>query len=238
MNFKKIIFSFLGLLFFIPQVWAECKYQAEINRCIEANKTTWARSIEDFICANTTDQEKIAYQIIFDLKLKQIDKEAENFLKQLQNSPWYYFWAQKKESYIEWINYINEFFSKYWVLWNRYKKFCSPNEDGSVVKDYFECVKWEPKSTQIYNVSDYFPETTCMTIVEIKLQVYKNVAYDLLQLNKLTSLKEYRKLQLSSTRDKYDSVIQDMFINLDYMTRINNQRDKVTKQCQTISSDG
>jgi hypothetical protein len=63
------------------------------------------------------------------------------------------------------------------------------------------------------------------------------VAYNLLQVNKLDFLKEFRKKQLKSTREQYDKVIWNMYVNLDNIIRINTGREKVTKQCQNIVPD-
>ncbi len=238
MKLIKISIFFVFLLFFINEADANCKYQSEIDRCIEANKSTWARGIEDFICVNSNDREEIAYQIIFDLKLKEIDKEAENFLISLQNHPSYYFWADKAESYLEWLKYINDLFWRYWILRKRYESFCNPESENSIIKNYFACTKWENKYTEISKSYHFLQGSTCMSAVELKLFIYRNIAYDLFQFNKLYVLNEYRIKQLKWTREKYDKVIGAMFINLDYILRVNNQREKVTKQCQTISSDG
>gem|GEM_PF-3590453 len=74
-----------------------------------------------------------------------------------------------------------------------------------------------------------------MDLAEYKLSIFRKVAYDLLQVNKLKVLKDFRKKQIQITRSRYDSIVQDMYNNLDYIIRINNQRNKVTKSCQTIS---
>jgi hypothetical protein len=66
---------------------------SEIDECVKANHESNARSITDYVCPNADwkNTEKIAYQIIFDKKFKEIDKDVENFLTTLQNSIQYYY---------------------------------------------------------------------------------------------------------------------------------------------------
>lgn len=230
----KYIISIILSISIITQIYANsCSYQSEINQCVQANKDNWARNIDTFVCMETKNTEEIAYQVIFDFKFKEIDKDAENFLQSLQNSPNYYFWSTRKETYIDWINYINDSLGKYWTLWRKYDKLCSPIYDESIIQAYLSCTN--EKQTQVYSASKYFQKSTCMDLAEYKLSIFRKVAYDLLQVNKLKVLKDFRKKQIEITRTRYDSIVQDMYNNLDYIIRINNQRNKVTKSCQTIS---
>lgn len=233
----KIIISLFLSLLSISHIYADnsCSYQSQINQCIDANKWDWARSITDFICLDSNDSEKIAYQIIFDLKFKEIDNKASTFLTSLQKSYSYYFWSARQASYIDWINEINNLFSKYGTLRKQYDNLCNPTNENSIIQTYLSCSK--DNETIIDAASKYFQESTCMQLAEFKLFIDKKVAYDLLQINKVKTMQDYRKKQVQTTRKRYDSIITDMYNNLDYITRINNQRNKVTKSCQTISWD-
>lgn len=240
---KKIfIFSFFIIFWFSNHnVFWECNYLNEIDKCIKANKDSEAREITEFVCPSTDwrNTEKIAYQIIFDQKFKEIDKDVENFLETLQSSIQYYYWPEKKESFLDWINYINETFNPNWILWKRYNKFCVPAEVDSILNNFYSCLSADEsqKYSTIKEWSTYFSKSNCEGLVEYKLFIYKKVAYNLLQVNKLDFLKEFRKKQLKSTREKYDQVIWNMYVNLDNIIRINNQRNKVTNQCQYIAPD-
>lgn len=239
---KKYYIYLIFLVFWLnyQNVFCACEYQGEIDQCVETNKNPWwARKITDFVCAESNDKEWIIYQIIFDMKFKEIDKDVENFLWTLQNSIQYYYWPDKNDSYINWINYINELFSPNWTLRNRYNKFCSPWDDNSIISNYIQCITgdtWQ-KSASVSRASTYFSEWTCENLVIDKLTIYKKVAYNLLQVNKLDFLKDFRKKQLKATKVTYDKVVSNMIASLDYITRINNQRQKVTKQCQFIAPD-
>lgn len=240
---KKFFIFFLFIIFcfnYQNTFWA-CNYQSEIDECVEANKNSWARKITEFVCTETNylNTEKIAYQIIFDMKFREIDKDIENFLETLQDSIQYYYWPNKKESFLDWINYINELFSPNWALWKRYNKFCIPSEVDSIISNYYSCIGAEEseKVSTVKEWASYFSQSNCESLVEYKLFIYKKVAYNLLQVNKLDFLKEFRKKQLKSTREKYDEVIWNMYVNLDNIMRINKGRNKVTKQCQYIAPD-
>ncbi len=242
---KKFITIIFFILFWISfqNVVLACEYQSEIDQCIAANRESWAwsRSITAFVCANTywNNTEKIAYQVIFDMKFREIDKDIENYLKTLQNSIQYYYWPDKKESFLDWINYINEIFNPNWTLAIRYKKFCEPSNVTSIINNFYKCIGWDnsKKSSTISESNFYFSKWTCNDLVEYKLYIYKKVAYNLLQINKLDFLKEFRKKQLKSTRTIYDKIIWNMYNNLDYITRINSGWDNSTKQCQYIATD-
>ncbi|NDK08324.1 hypothetical protein EOM39_03680 [Candidatus Gracilibacteria bacterium] len=233
-----VLFIFLGLN--TLSCFSACGYQSEIDQCIKANgEKGGARKITEFVCAETNNVEKIAYQIIFDKKFREIDGDIENFLTNLQNSVQYFYGPEKSESYLDGINYINETFNPNGTLWKRYNKFCLPSEENSIIKNYYECIGGEEndKEGTVKEGAAYFSQSNCQDLVEYKLFIYKKVAYNLLQVNKLDYLKEFRKKQLKSTREKYDEVVGNMYTNIDYIIRIANARNKVTKQCQYIAPD-
>jgi len=240
---KKYIIPILVILLYniYNVLWVlACEYQSEIEECYNANiQWEWVDNITDYVCPNTNNFEEISYQVIFDKKFKVIDKDIENFLSTLQNSIQYYYWPDKKESFLDWINYINELFDVNWSLSKRYKAFCDPSNVTSIIKNYYECTWWDEskKISTINEWNPYISEWKCEELVKYKLFIYKKVAYNLLQVNKLDFLKEFRKKQMKSTREQYDKVIWNMYVNLDNITRINNQRNKVTEQCHYIAPD-
>nr|MDD3720339.1 hypothetical protein [Candidatus Gracilibacteria bacterium] len=233
---KKSFIFFLVFLFFTAGVYSlkadntntSCKYQDKIDECFNANQNGDANSIEDYICAQSSDKEEIAYQIILDLKFKEIDKEAVKFLDSLQKGKDYYFGPNKQATYIDGINYINEAFGKYGTLWKKYKSFCDPTDNTSIIKDYLSCSKY----TTTVEASQYFTETECMTLVEYKLNTFKKIAYNVLGTNKLQVMRDYRKKQFQTTRTMYDNLIDNMNINLDDITKINNQWNYKTQECK------
>lgn len=239
---KKIYILLLLIIFwFNYQNTFGCEYMNEIDECIKANRDSQARKITKFVCADTDwkNSEKIAYQVIFDKKFKEIDKDIENFLDTLETSIQYYFWPNKKESYLDWINYINETFNPNWTLRKRYNKFCTPSEVSSIINNFYACLSWNQskKQSSIKEWATYISKSNCQNLVEYKLYIYKKVAYNLLQANKLDFLKDFRKKQLKSTKERYDEIAWHMYSNVDNITRIYEWRDKVTKQCQNISAN-
>lgn len=237
---KKIIMTkyyifFLFSMFLVFWVYTlkaneenSCKYESEINECTEANKNWDPRSIEDFICIQSNDREEIAYQIILDKKFKEIDKEAITFLDSLEKWKDYYFWPEKKETYLDWVNDINEIFWEYGSLWNRYKVYCDPRSSESIIRELLSC---SDDKTSTNESKNYFVETECMQLVEYKLSIYKKIANNVLQTNKIQVMKDYRKKQFQKTRTNYDNLIDYMYLNLDDITKINNQWNYKTEQC-------
>jgi len=100
---------------FAPVVNAawECKYSWKLTECVDANKNGSARSIEDFICKETSDQEQMLLQIILDDKFKEIDEEAEAYLEQLEQSKEEYFWDEPTKNFLSAIDDINKNFAQY-----------------------------------------------------------------------------------------------------------------------------
>lgn len=228
-----IFFTFFLILTWVYSIRADdtnssCKYTSEIEKCVKENDWWSPRSIKDFICAQSNDKKEIAYQIILDKKFKEIDKEAVEFLDSLQEWKDYYFWPNKKETYLDWVNDISEIFWEYWVLRHRYKKYCDPSNEESIIKKYLSCSN---DTTTVIWSKTYFVETECMDLVEYKLGIYKKVANNLLQINKLQVTKDYRKKQFQKTRTNYDWLIDYMNLNMDDITKINNQWNYKTEQC-------
>lgn len=222
-----IIFFIFFLFFLNVNANNACEYQDKIKQCVDANANQTSRSITEFICPQSWDSEEIAYQIILDLKFKEIDKEVTEFMNSLQEWKNYYFWPDRKKSYLDWVNHINEVFWEYGVLWKRYREICDPSKDTSIVKAFLNC----STKTSTNTAWTYFPETECMRLVNYKLNVNRNVSYNVMQTNKLQILKDFRKKQFQITRTKYDKLIDNMFINLDDITRINWQWNYKTQQC-------
>lgn len=228
----------------IQNVFSSCEYQSEINECVEANMLKWKKpnDITDYVCpvSEWPNYEEIAYQVIFDKKFKELDKEVENFLDTLQNSIQYFYWPEKKESYLDWLNYLNETFNPHWTIRKKYTKYCRVTVDNSIINSFCKCT-WKSDNeceSTIDKSKYYITQSYCEELINFKLYVYKKVAYNLLQVNKLDFLNQFRKKQLKSTREKYDLISWNMYANLDYIVRIYKWQDKVTPQCQNITPDG
>lgn len=202
---------------------SSCAYNGEVQQCFAENFPEWwwigfPESIEDFVCLQSNNKEEIVYQIVLDKKFKEIDEEIETYLSGLESEKDKYFWPDKKESYLEWVQQIYDDFKIYWKYWEKYLELCSPSSwDESILKETMSCLWWE-----ISNLwsKDFFKDTTCMSLTTSKLDIYKEVAFDIMKYNKYEIREDNRKTHMQSQREKYDGVLDLFRINLSYMERI------------------
>lgn len=223
---KKII-SFILLLCISPISFAasgdvvsdSCSYKSEFEQCKEQNKNGNPRSIEDFVCISSNNDVEILTQIILDKQFKKYDKELDTYLKQLEDNKTKYFWKSASSNFLEAIDEIE---SKLWFyqddsLGKKYYDSCQPWEKNSVVAQAIDCL-WG--SVGSLHIEDYFQESTCKKLALTKLEINKQVAYDVLKLNKNQVKKDERKLYVQEERSKYDKLLEIIMVNIGYMERI------------------
>lgn len=216
MQIKVLIFTILTL-FIISNSYAEesytCAYSWKIEECV--NNQNNHRSIEDFVCIQWS-KEKIVYQIVLDEKFKEFDKEIESFLENLYNSKDYYFWQNKKEDYIKWVDLIEEKLGDYWEYAARYKALCSTWEDW-IISEVLECLWWKSSN---YNAKDFLEWSNCVSLYKTKLVIFREVAYNILKENKYNILKDNHKVFTQSQRKSYDALFELIRINIGYIERL------------------
>lgn len=223
---KKVI-SFFILFSFVLNTYAatgeivadDCAYKSEFEQCMEANKNGEPRSIEDFVCVSSPNSVEIMSQIILDKQFKKYDKELDTYLTQLENNKTKYFGKSASKTFLEAIDEIE---SKLWVynddsLWKKYMDSCDVTSKNSVVAATIECFGW---SVPADDVDNYFQEADCKKLALTKLEINKQVAYDILKLNKNQVKKDERKLYVQNERNKYDKLLELIMLNIWYMERI------------------
>ena len=215
MKNKSLFFiSFLLIFVYFQAFWAEsCKYTSEIEKCKESIKSSTTREIEDFVCIDDDNTEKVIYQIILDKKFKEIDKDANEYLSSLEENKDYYFWPKAKESYLEWIEKLEKNFNVYWDYWQRYKSLC----DSWIIQETADCLWW---SVSVLWAKDFLWNWDCQSLAETKLSIYKEVAYNVLKLNKDQVRKDSRTNYVSEERSMYDKITELFSINLWFLERI------------------
>lgn len=206
-----------------------CAYISEYNQCKSAIKKWTSRTIEDFICVNSRSNEEIMLQIILDKEFKKIDKKIESSISLLEQNKDYYFWANSKKSFLTEIDALESEYSLYWKYWKQYLELCNPYNKKSILAQTIWCF-WNEMSQ--YRTSDYFDEQNCQRLVQTKLEVYKQVSYDILKLNKSEVLNNSTTLVTQDQRTKYDSIIDLFMINLWYLERIWKKWPSKTKNAQ------
>lgn len=227
----KFLLIFIFFIFWFLDVSA-CKFTWKIDECNDAVKPfltkengflyPWdsIRSIEDFICLQDVPENRV-FQIALDENFKKIDDEMDVYFDSLTNSKNLYFWKDAEFSYFDWINHI-------WEK-SRYFSWLYSNACVDSVFESAECIENdsyllpEDKSA-ISNMSamDYLKWSNweCENLAKVKIEIFNNVAFNILQLNKAQVSKDQKKLYDQEQRTKYNKVTDLFMINLSYIERI------------------
>lgn len=224
---KKFIALSLLSLFFVGNVSATthtllisdlCPYSGEFYQCVEANKSGSTRSIEDFVCLSSNNYFEIMGQIILDKEFQKLDKEVDTFFKNLEKNKDFYFGKNAKEPFTNGIDLIESKFDIYGEYGEKYMQICQLNAQTGVVKQTIDCFWGSMPSGES---SRYlFEYSTCRNLVLTKLEVNKQVAYDVLQLNKHQVKKDEDKLYMQTERNRYDKLLEIIMVNVGYLERI------------------
>lgn len=218
-----IIIFFLFVSYSYSNIWWIWIYTSKISTCIKENKSWSPLGIKSFLCIQTTSKEKIAFQIILDIKFKELDDEIEEYLKWLENNKDYYFWKNSSSDFIEAINDIWNKFWKYWYYWSKYNEMCTLQNkdwtvnDESILSEAILSLWWD---ISFINSKEFFESSKCMWLVELKLGLYEDVSYEILKLNKDQIRKDEKKLFIQDERKK-NNMLSDLFsINIWYIEKI------------------
>lgn len=195
-----------------------CTYKSEFEQCFEANKNGSTRTIEDFVCLPSKNNFEIMSQIILDKEFKKIDKEVDEYFESLEDNKSYYFWKNSKEPFTNAIDLIESKFDIYGEFWKKYTAVCSSTSQDWVLQKTLSCFGWAIPSNEStwYFLSDTF----CKNLITTKLEVNKQVAYDVLKLNKHQIKQDEDKLYMQNERNKYDKLLEIVMVNVGYLERI------------------
>lgn len=220
-----LIISFLSFSFANAEELS-CSYKSDFDQCMEENKNWSPHSIEDFICISS-EPKNVLYNIVLDKKFKELDKQADDYLVSLYESKNYYFWEQRKEPYVKWTDEIQKVLWINWAFYKKYYDLCNWWEKKSILWEALTCYKeWIP----IYDVKSYFTDSnSCLALVKKKLYVRTQVAYRILETNKIEVRKDESKKYLQEQRDKYSKVVDLMMYNIWYVVRISHKWASKTK---------
>lgn len=213
----KIFFLILFILtwsiyFFTVSYWLEESTWTDkkIEDCINSKSK---RDITDYVCIEWS-REEITYQIVLDEEFTKIDVEIEKYLDNLEKDKDKYFWPKKEASYVEAIDEISEKFTNGWYYYAKYYDICKVN--NIILKS--QSFIWS--GSNIDKSLPFFDSSTCIKLVKTKLYFYKNVAYDILMLNKWSVRKDAAKINNQQERTKYDNLIDIMNYNQNFMNEI------------------
>ncbi len=224
---KKIFkfFLFLSIIFFtktyaydIDKLVCNNDYLRKLELCNQAI-FAWSYKSLDFMCIQTK-QELQLFQIVLDDHFKKIDKEIKEELNFLDTNKDYYFRDKEDTpSFLDWINDIEDNFWVYWKYYEKYRKACF----NGINKDFAACV-WEiPKKwsdaisfeTMVHSYDDI-----CFWLAKTKLEIYKNLAFELLILDKISLRKDNRIWFSQDLRKAYSSLARLMDININLLEKI------------------
>ena len=227
---KKYIFTFfvfiLSILCF-QDTYSSCQYSQEIKSCHAANQSDSTREIQDFVClADKWNPQYYTYQIILDKRFQAIDEQVEKYLSDLETNKWFYFGNQKQQNFVDGVKNITNIFQPTGEFWKQYMQACS-----NIAQEVLSCQQDETlkdiypnktSSVEIWNALDYYPSanTDCVALTNQKLDIYKQVWFDILYLNKTAISTDSLKLYQQDQRSSYDKLLSKFMINLWYVERI------------------
>lgn len=148
---------------------------------------------------------------------EKIDTKIINYLNNLNKAKNHCFWKDRSQNFIECVNDIEKNLNIYSDYANEYSNACD-----IILKDTID--KTIDKSISALDAKKYIDQKTgislCENIYNLKLQIYKSTAYDILKMNKYNVLKDENKLFIQNQRTKYDKVLDLFRINLWYIERM------------------
>lgn len=207
---KSLIFLIFVISLFTVNFAFWCEYKWQIDECMAANKSWTTKSIGNFIC-RVWNYEEVAYQVVLDQEFKLLDEEMDLYIENLEENKNYYFWVSKKKTYVEWINDLEEkrkyFQKKYiWLCWT------------TIISKVMSCM--EDERVSIWNTKDYFKITSCEKLVNKKLDIFDDVTFAILMLNKKQIRSDEKKKYDQIWRKNYNLLLDIMMVNLWYLERI------------------
>lgn len=213
-----LFFSFFNITFAQSvRVKENCEYYDKYKECLDANKKWKNREITDYICRDSRNPYEIIYQIVLDEEFKKVDKLAEDRISLLEMSKDFYFWPNAKKDLIDAVDEIELDYWNYWTIGKIYHEICLPNNKNSIFKKTSSCFDWWiPANSPI----EVLNSSTCNSLADTKLSVYKQISYDILKINKVQVRADSKKELSQDQRQKYDN-IADLFLNnLNYLEKI------------------
>jgi len=218
--YRYLLFIIINIFFFIwIQIAEWCTYQGEIDACKAANLTWNVNSIEDYVCIMWTDEE-VAFQVTLDMDFKDLDDEMDSYIEELEDNKNKYFGIEREKNFIDWINDIQE--KSAYFYWE-YKAICWIE----IIKKVRECIP--EQKTSIRNSKKFFDEYDCMTLVEQKMDIFDDITFSILMLNKKQVKTDEKKKYDQLENDNYNKLIEILRINIWYIERIWSKIPSITE---------
>lgn len=183
----------------------ECGYTSKLEQCIIANKNGNTRGITDFVCIQSQSNEDVLDQIILDSTFGEIDDEIESFLDAL---------SKDKEASAHDTNRIIDDITKNlgieWVYYKKYKELCN----WWILAERATCWKIGNNIAGA-RISDRSFQSSCLGLVENKMDIYSQAAYDTVKVNKWDVLRDqYKQDIVQVQRDRYSALISPLMTDI------------------------
>ncbi|MBW7954691.1 hypothetical protein H3C61_02675 [Candidatus Gracilibacteria bacterium] len=237
---NKLLSGFIIFILIYQNTFAEqklvvsdmCQYKQEFEECLDANKNGTTRSIEDFVCIASNNYFEIMSQIILDKDFKKIDKDVDTFFKNLQENKNYYFGKDAKEPFTNGIDLLEDKFSIYGEFGEKYIKHCKVGDDNndSILKKTIDCFGGTIPAKE--SIPYFLQESSCKSFISSKLEINKQIGYDILKLNKAQIKKDEDKTYMQKERNKYDKLLEIIMVNVGYLERIWKKWPSKTKSAE------
>ena len=245
MKIRNFIFAFLIIFSFpINSTFADCKYTSQISKCDAALKSFtgkdnlkyiwvwWSlRDFKDFPCIQDSDEARI-FQIATHENFKSIDKELDQYLKDLFESKSYYFWKQRQGTYFEGIEHI---FLKKDEFKKRYTEACTKSyeETGECTKNSAYAEKASQQAVSILWAINFISWNrwpwSCYLLAKVKTDIFLEIAYNWLLLNRQQVTRDQQKEYIQNQRENFWDVLEAMRVNQAYIERLNKKWTSKTK---------
>ena len=197
--------------------WNTCQHRSAIDQCFQENKVWWDPRSLPFMCPASSDVEFQAYQVILDREFTPYDNEIIEYLNSLetQSNRYYSGWP----TYLDWYDEITQLFGRNGEYWNKYRAFCDVDEsqDSAIVKQVLAC---RGDQWSIAQASEYLEDSNCEFLVETKLNIYRDVANDIIKRNKSVVVNQRQSNYLKAQWDTYSWLIDIFWNNLTLLRRI------------------
>ena len=224
---RKILTLIICIILFSSTSWvsAMCDYYELLVDCREKNDSGTAYTATDYLCTSSENDEEILYNIILDKKFGVVDKKIDDYISWLAASKNYYFWAEKRSSFFQWVDIIGLKFGRFWEYWQEYNAICDVSQPNGILSETLACLDAEDGDdnvtrTSLENATTFFEWSSCIQLAERNLSIHELVAYDLMKVNKAAIRRDNRTIFMQVQRDKYENLLNLMRVNDWYLERI------------------
>jgi len=184
----------------------ECEYASAFQTCKIAQQNGSSRSIKNPICTSKPSNEAILDQIILDSTFREIDDEINQYLGQLASQKDAYFGPNKQDDVSRAIDDVTKNLSVEGVYYKKYKTLCN----GGILAERIKCSWSIPNLAAAPLLDQDFDASSCMSLVNFKMDVYKKVAMSTLIENKVQVQADSHKKYTQEQRTKYDGLLSMM----------------------------